>query len=117
MDWRTYQRTTWIGPKDTQLNLKYKLAELSDNSHGVFFILAHYSKKYEIKSYSVWYQDSILLKGGDNFALKIRKCSSFEEGQRIAENYYNDFICGANPKAIGTQYIDNDTFIDGPFST
>ncbi len=115
MDWRKYRHKAWVhGMKDPNgMNFDYMVAEVDDGNRGVLFVLPHYTKKYTIKGYSAWYQSDIHRNsGGDNFGVKIRKCSSFDEGRRLAEQYYEALKNNEEPKAIGTQYFDDDVVID-----
>ena len=115
MEWRICKRPQWFrGMKSNKLKeFEFIRAEIDE---GVFLVFPHYDKKFEIKAYSVWLQtNSHVIDGGDNFALKIRKCDSFSEGCRIARSFYEELKEGNNPKFIGTQYIDSDIYLDGPF--
>lgn len=115
MNWKHYSKYVWErGMGNGGMNFEFCKSDSVDN--GVFFILRHYTKTYAIKGYSVWYQDiSHIQQGGTNFALKIKTCKSFEDGKQIAEKFYTDFKNGKQPKVVGTQYINSDTHIAGPF--
>lgn len=118
MDWKFYSKFQWNrGMRGNGKEFIYCVSEVVDANGGVFFILPHYNKAYDIKKYSVWFQDSSHVSvGGDNFALKIKsKCVSFEEGKKIAEDFYTRFRSGQKVKFVGTQMIDDDTYIDGAF--
>lgn len=116
MNWQYYSRFMWVnGMKGNGMDFKFCKSEMVDND-GVFVILPHYYKSFTIKGYSVWYQSKThVQQGGGNFALKIKKCNSFEDGKRIAEQFYTDFKAGKNPKFSGTQYFDSDTYMEGTF--
>lgn len=116
MEWKRYQAPViYGGKKPKQINIEYDIS-YTDDKQGVFFICARYGKADNITSYDVFYQDYDHVKnGGANFVLAIRKCMSFTEGRQIAEKFYNDFKDGNHPKCIGTQYIPDDTHLQGPF--
>ena len=117
MDWKMYSRFMWMsGMKGDGMNFKFCKSDIVDND-GVFVVIPHYYKSFAIKGYSVWYQSKAhVQQGGSNFALKInRKCSSFDDGVKIAEQFYTDFKSGKNPKFVGTQYFDSDTYMEGTF--
>lgn len=115
MNWKRLGRQVWRSGMKDAIDVEVQIAELDDNS-GVFVVLSHHNKKGDIKKYSVWYQDREMInRGGENFALKIKNCDSFQEGRRIAENYYEDFKENNNPKFIGTQYLNDDILFSGPF--
>ena len=116
MNWRKYAKIMWMhGMKDPNgQEFMYCVSDPIDK--GVFIILPHYNKSYKVKGYSLWFQnEQHISSGGDNFGLKIKKCSSFEEGMRLAENIYDDFRAGVDIRTIGTQYFDADTMLEGPF--
>lgn len=109
MDWMKYRKTQWIsGMKNSRaMNFDYLAATADNLENGEFFITPHYTKSFTIKKYSVWYQSNEMRANGNNFCLKIKSCKSFEEGKKIAEQ----FLAGSI-EPIGTQYLDNDTYLD-----
>ena len=115
MDWKVYKQPVWYSSMKSKEPMDFHFCK-ADIDDGAFIILPHYTKKFQIKGYSVWFQaKSHITQGGDNFALKIRKCDSFNDGRRIAENFYDEFKAGNEPKYIGTQYFESDIYIEGPF--
>lgn len=114
MLWIHQMHSCWLSGWKSSVVTECWGALVDDSS--AFIVFAHYGKNGTIKKYSVWCQNKdMVLRGGDNFALKIRNCSSFDEGKRIAEQYYQEFRDGSNPRNMGTQYISEDTTFDGPF--
>ena len=112
MNWHKVSHTVWQRGWKNQIVASYMIAEVDEST--ILLVFAHYGKQGAVKKYSAWLQNRNMLHGGDNFALKIRDCSSFEEGMRIAEKFNADFAEGNKPKAMGTQYITDTTF-EGPF--
>lgn len=113
MDWQYYSKFMWVsGMKGDGMNFKFCKSEVVDND-GVFVVLPHYYKSFAIKKYSVWYQGrEHVQQGGNNFGLKIKTCGSFEEGKKIAEQFYADFKAGVKTKFIGSRYFDSDTYME-----
>lgn len=87
-----------------------------DYSPDVFLIMEHRNKYGKINGYSIWYQNEEYVKlGGSNFALKIKDCSSPNEGMRLCEQFYREMQDGNIPKSKGTQYFGDEIWVEGPF--
>ena len=112
MNWKKYISRQWISSIG-DMNIEYLIGEIEDTTNAIFMVLPHFNKRGNIKHYSVWYQPKeMILTGGTNFAIKIKKCQSFKEGISIANQYLEDIKNNNELKNIGSQYIDSDTFLD-----
>ena len=114
MEWKKYSQQIWTHGMKSMMKIPFYIGIPEDDS-GVFIVCATYNKRYSIKNYNIYYQNKEHASIGESFVLKIRACSSLDDGRRLAENFYSDFKEGNNPKFEGTQYMSDMTLISGPF--
>lgn len=117
MNWLLYKGASWQNGFPDMVEVPTYYGKV-DDLDAVFLVLAHFDKRGNIKKYSAWVQNrNHFNMGGENFGLKIKNCSTYTEGMKVCEQYYQNFIDGneSKSKVIGTQYFDDDILIRGNF--